>query len=790
MTPIRQFRSHLARWSTLCSAVAVLALSGATRADARPQWHALDGAPAGTPPRIQMDPGSTTQQTRLQVTIHGFWYETIQQQGQTFTRMSLERDGTSARYGQVGRPELPALHHLLGALAGTQMDNPQVQPIEEVPLSNVLIWPRQPEILDHDGDPPPPFQWDQAFYQQTTSPYPAGRGAGLGLQGSLMGLRLIEAETYPFRYVPATRMLMITKKFHVTINHPGSENPADRYVTRRGAALFERTIENWGVVHSFWDDFVVMLASDFLIITDPDYEDEIEPLAEQKRERGYTVTVVTTDVTGTTCDAIRDYIIDWYNDGAAWRDRFVLLNGETDVIPTCDDENGNPTDDLYACIEGVDGDGTNDPYPEIYLGRLSPDSEAECTDMVEKILEYEDALGFFGAQWVDDALLVAHKEDYPDKYTEAHETVRTAWYSNPPVFHTAYGGEGATDTDVIDAINDGMGLVAYRGHGSSSAWTSWNLAGESFNATDVALLANGTKTPPVFGIACTNNSIDTADCIGETWMETTQRAVSYYGATVASYTTPNHTLDRELFEAIYDDDLTMIGQAIAAAEAGMIADHSLGEYNAWIYLLLGDPEMKIWTEAPLEIVINYPREVHIEDPVLPVRVLDRETGLPMQWCVVAVYKDGEFQANRYTDGNGACQIPLDLQHPGSMSVTAFTEFDSHGVAKGVVNVLGPADVISEAAGAALRLDPVSPNPSVGAAVVRYTLPVRGSVDMTVVDAAGRRVATLESGVRDAGPHRVEWNGAMADGRKAPGGLYFARLDYAGESLTTKILLAR
>jgi flagellar hook assembly protein FlgD len=55
------------------------------------------------------------------------------------------------------------------------------------------------------------------------------------------------------------------------------------------------------------------------------------------------------------------------------------------------------------------------------------------------------------------------------------------------------------------------------------------------------------------------------------------------------------------------------------------------------------------------------------------------------------------------------------------------------------------------------------------------LPVAASVDLSVYDASGRRVATLMHSELPAGRSVVTWDGREKSGRTAPAGLYFAHL---------------
>ena len=84
-----------------------------------------------------------------------------------------------------------------------------------------------------------------------------------------------------------------------------------------------------------------------------------------------------------------------------------------------------------------------------------------------------------------------------------------------------------------------------------------------------------------------------------------------------------------------------------------------------------------------------------------------------------------------------------------------------------------------------------PNPSRGPAEIRFTLPCDAEhVSLGVFDLSGRLVRSLASGALSAGEHTVRWDGAGADGRMSPAGLYFYRLDTGKGVVTRKLVLAR
>jgi len=69
---------------------------------------------------------------------------------------------------------------------------------------------------------------------------------------------------------------------------------------------------------------------------------------------------------------------------------------------------------------------------------------------------------------------------------------------------------------------------------------------------------------------------------------------------------------------------------------------------------------------------------------------------------------------------------------------------------------------------------VSPNPA-RTANIKFGLPVKNTVDLTVFDVSGRRVATVARGLFEAGNYSRTWNGLDDSGNPVGSGVYFYRL---------------
>jgi hypothetical protein len=84
----------------------------------------------------------------------------------------------------------------------------------------------------------------------------------------------------------------------------------------------------------------------------------------------------------------------------------------------------------------------------------------------------------------------------------------------------------------------------------------------------------------------------------------------------------------------------------------------------------------------------------------------------------------------------------------------------------------------------------TPNPFGGRTVISYALPQASAVRLTIHDASGRPVRTLENCRRDAGQYRVAWDGRAGNGEKVAAGIYFYTLTTDEASVSQKLTVVR
>lgn len=87
----------------------------------------------------------------------------------------------------------------------------------------------------------------------------------------------------------------------------------------------------------------------------------------------------------------------------------------------------------------------------------------------------------------------------------------------------------------------------------------------------------------------------------------------------------------------------------------------------------------------------------------------------------------------------------------------------------------------------LELQGVRPNPMTSETTVKLATDRAGWMTVKVYDPAGRLVATLNDGWRNAGTHAFTWGGRDAANREATPGVYFVRATQTGKAVTAKIV---
>ncbi|MDP2807905.1 MAG: carboxypeptidase regulatory-like domain-containing protein, partial [bacterium] len=89
-----------------------------------------------------------------------------------------------------------------------------------------------------------------------------------------------------------------------------------------------------------------------------------------------------------------------------------------------------------------------------------------------------------------------------------------------------------------------------------------------------------------------------------------------------------------------------------------------------------------------------------------------------------------------------------------------------------------------------KLSPAYPNPVKNQTTIRYQLPAKSKIDLSVYNVLGQKVRILAQGSQNPGWHSVTWNGRDNGGRKVASGIYIYRLTTGSGTAVKKLVVIR
>ncbi len=257
------------------------------------------------------------------------------------------------------------------------------------------------------------------------------------------------------------------------------------------------------------------------------------------------------------------------------------------------------TDEYFVRISG------DDAIPDMYIGRLPAESEAQAQAMVTKIKDYEETN--HQKDWRQKVLLVA--DDQNEAYEAVFETMNEDAAALLPSKMVPLRGylESSTPAAITAFIDTNIGsgalIMNYSGHGAMKSWAAPSI----FADTQVADLDNSGKYPFVIGMSCLTGNFGFVSAskgqepsLAEVLLQAdSEGAVAALMPTAMTTTSGQHILNTALFEAFFSADIRELGPAILAAKQTLLANGG-SEYEriSETFLLFGDPALALKIPLP------------------------------------------------------------------------------------------------------------------------------------------------------------------------------------------------
>ncbi len=496
---------------------------------------------------------------------------------------------------------------------------------------------------------------------------------------TIRGVEIAQVDIIPVEYCPGAGVRFI-EKIVVTLEHPPAGNPTrcdDRLYHPAFEALYRSMLVNPDAAvpeeRSFtfaieeWDSAD---GAELLVISYPEFTDELAPWIEWKLEMGIPTKVVPVP-TGTSLTSIKSFIRNAYD---TWTipPVYLLIFGDNEHVPAYDVWGGCHGDNDHCTVDGTD------IFPDIFPGRISGENGADMDNIIRKHLDYEmrpDTVDGYLARAVgivneDDPTwdpLGPQDSSYLAAVNYGMGQCTAAGFTDVQIFRRK---DGDNFYDVQPYVEAGLGFVQYRGQAYPDYYYGFRGGLDT--------LENNGKCPVNISISCGTGDFLFGDnnmcerCTRAGTAANPKGAVTFMGQSmVSSNSEERSSLSKHIFQAMFEEGIDALAAAHTFGKNEMFAEFggsgaSRYEYLSAVYM--GSPELRAWTAPILTAHVTYPTVVSVGPFDIEVSVT--RAGVPLENARVAVHT-GESFSSGLTNSLGDVTIPVNVA-PGFSPILVVT----------------------------------------------------------------------------------------------------------------------
>lgn len=578
----------------------------------------------------------------------------------------------------------------------------------------------------------------------------------------LRNTRGVSVHITPYQYNPVTRVVRVYHNVRVTVMTNPNEtglNELDTELPQNDAfmSVYAHQYLNANAVTGRYTP--VDEVGDMLIIVSDQFLNEIDPLAVWKVQSGIRTTVVPTSVAGSTDTDIKSYISNFYSNNPDLA--FVLLVGDHAQVPshTYGNSGGEQlwSDSYFGQLSGA----SNDYYPEVFVGRLSGTTSTQITTQVNRILEYEKDPA--AGDWMEKAIGLASNEgsgigddgeaDWQHSRNMRTKLVNFGYTTVYEFYDGSHGGEDASGNPnssiILPAVNSGVGLFNYTGHGDQNTCITGN-----FGSTQVNSATNNGMYPFVISVACNNGTFTSGTCISESWAWATNSgtpsgAIAACGSSILmAWAEPMQTQDEMteiLTEAYANNRKATVGGLFYNAQMSMLETYSNSTtarevMQTWV--MFGDPSTLFRNKQTLQMNVS-----HIGN--VPLGTTSVNVNCDVDGATVTIVQNGEIIGKGTASGGSVTINFAALTSNQPLIVTAVKQ--NYKPYQGVITVAdGPAGLED------LIFNEISVYPNPATDILNVSWPAGVEVTSAeLYDLSGKVVSTPEFNAAGAVFHTQE-----------------------------------
>ena len=359
-----------------------------------------------------------------------------------------------------------------------------------------------------------------------------------------------------------------------------------------------------------------------LIISPSEYFNELAPFIEWKRQSGREVVIVDIADIGNNQSNIYNYVRTYYQQNTDFL--YLLIVGDHNKVAAYDagSTGGWMSETKWSDAKYGLVSNSNDWYPDIYVGRFSPSNLTDLNNIVQRNLEYEtnpdtsdyylNAIGLGsneGAGYGDDG-----EADWQHLRNIRTDLLNYGYQNVFEFYDGSHGGEDANgnpnSTIISNAVNGGISLFNYTGHGDINTCSSGNYSSSHINSA-----TNNGKYPFVVSVACNNGTFTSGTCISEAWQRASSSgsptgAIAAAGSSILmSWAPPMASQDEIvdiLVESYPNNKMHSIGALFYSGQMKMLDDYpNPGKEVVETWVLFGDPTTLFRSDIPSDFVVEH-----------------------------------------------------------------------------------------------------------------------------------------------------------------------------------------
>ena len=407
---------------------------------------------------------------------------------------------------------------------------------------------------------------------------------------------------------------------------------------------------------------------EMLIICYDNFMSAMQPLVDWKNQKGLKTTMVSKSTAGSSATSIKNYISNYYNSHNLG---YVMLVGDKSQIPTFTvggGWSGGESDISYGYMSG------NDSYPEFFVGRISAESTSHVNTQVERTIEYERDPQV-NADWYRKGIVIASNEGAG----AGHDGGESDWeharnmrddlldynYNGISEFYdgTHSGGNDASGnpsaSSIRSAINNGIGIAHYTGHGDTQLWVTSN-----FDNGDVSSLTNQNELPFICTVGCKSGDFGDGLCLGEAFLRETNGgepvgAIATFMSTIYQGWAPPMEAQDEMVDILTESysnnrKYTFGGISWNGCLKMNDAYGSSGYDETDHWTLFGDPSVVLRTKEPSTLNVSYNESIDPNSQAYEVIFPSN-----IDFGLAALSHNGNLIGSAYADNGGSAVIIID-----------------------------------------------------------------------------------------------------------------------------------